>query len=374
MKRWAQILPLCAIVHTFPAVDVEHASTAGTAAAAAQAAEALNAAYAGFDPLDASSPLGVFVHVTGSHCEASSSAPYLTKCSQTDCLNPQNYVSECRVSTVLLNRANGNMGRDWAYQKSMCHVLPQFCNVTVGIWPGADGKFYQTPGMLYYGDVPRNASKCAYAFDGSSDMRPNRGCGCSINKPNCAPNTLGWPCPDGRSACADRDPLNKLRKITGDSAVIRACQCAAMNVTEDANPTWAGASVATVSCLWRGPSFFPGQGEDELRRALRQQHKFVRNASMPWNEVVLDGVVMNDAIAADPAGAIAAFFFPLTPECAAASSSCSDKAYAIRDQYQKQYGVVVPVIGLDVTNGTTPFQAVPQQLPARAVESESASS
>ena len=134
--------------------------------------------------------------------------------------------------------------------------------------------------------LKRNASKCAYAFDGSSDLRPNRGCGCSINKPNCAPGNANWPCPDGRNACWDRDPLAKQRRISGSSAVVRACQCAALNVTEQTNPTWKGASTTTVSCLWRGPRFFPGQGRDELRRALRQQHNFARNASMPWNEVL----------------------------------------------------------------------------------------
>lgn len=320
----------------------------------------LNAAYSGFDPSNDTSPLGVFVHVSGSQTEVSSTEPYITKC-KPNCLF--NYVSECRVSTTLLNRANGYMQNDWAFMKAKCAALPELCNVTVGIWPGTGNSadsFYSTPGLLYAGPVPEKATKCAYAFDASSDMRPNRGCGCSINKPNCAPSNPNWPCPNGHNACTDQDPLSKLHKITASSAVVEACQCAKMGETESTDPTWQGATTATVKCLWQGPQFFHGRGQDELRRALKQQHNFVKIATDPWNEFVLDGEALNAAIAADPAHAVTAIFYPLTSACEKAH--CADAAHAVQENYKKRYGVNLPIVGLDVTNGVTPFQAVPLEM------------
>ena len=82
----------------------------------------------------------------------------------------QHYTSECRISIVLLNKVNGNMQDDWAYKKSMCSHLPQFCNVTIGIWPGVSQPYYSLPGIIYGSELGQHATKCAYAFDGSSDM------------------------------------------------------------------------------------------------------------------------------------------------------------------------------------------------------------
>lgn len=255
------------------------------------------------------------------------------------------------------------MQSDWAFMKAKCAALPDLCNVTIGIWPGTasspyNHSYYSTPGLLYIGAVPRKAAKCAYAFDGSSDMRPNRGCGCSINPQNCAPKNPNWPCPPGH-ACSDRDPLDPRVKINATSAVVTACECARMGVTEDDDPIWraqATSTVETVECLWRGPQYFEGHGKDELRRALKQQHHFTKNATFPWNEVVLDGEALNAAIMAEPSDAIAAVFHPLTSGCEA--HKCADTAFAIRDNYQAQFGVALPVVGLDVTNGDAPFRAI----------------
>lgn len=305
----------------------------------------LNEAYVGFDPNNDTSPLGVFLHVFDGQAEQSSSEPYLTKCKHCSLFE---YSSECRVSSTILNKATGFMQDDWVFKKSMCKVLPQFCNITINIWPGwgpPKGHFYATSGMIYAGTVPESATKCAYAFDSSSDMRPNRGCGCSIYKPDCYPDDPNWPCPYEQypNACRDQDPLSKLNKINASSAVVTACQCARMGVNESMNPRWQGPNSTnpTVKCLWQGPNLFHGTGHNEIRRALRQQLSFVKNASEPHNEVILDGEALNAAIDKEPSSAISAFFYPLTPECEAIN--CSDAAYKVRHNYQVIIIIIITV-------------------------------
>ena len=143
-----------------------------------------------------------------------------------------------------------------------------------------------------------------------------------------------------------------------------------MGINETVDPIWnpATAPSPTVKCLWQAPQFFNGSGENQIRRALKQQLHFVANAIPPHNEVILDGQALNNAIAQDSAHAIAAFFFPVgSPGCEAIK--CSDTAYQVRASYQKKYGVAVPVIGLNLTNGDAPFVVVPPP-PAGGVRSE----
>merc|ERR1712232_341398 len=116
--------------------------------------------------------------------------------------------SGCRMSTTVLNQVNSFLQQDWVYYQSMCKALPEFCNVSVGVWPGRSGNYYETPGLIVWPDIGERVTKCAYAFDGSSDKRPNRGCGCQLSKSNCAPNPH-WPCPDENNACLDTDPLSR---------------------------------------------------------------------------------------------------------------------------------------------------------------------
>jgi len=311
----------------------------------------LNNAYRGFDPEDNNSPLGVFVHGYISNFQ-SDEEPYLTKCDY-NCF--QHYTSECRISIVLLNKVNGNMQDDWAYKKSMCSHLPQFCNVTIGIWPGVSQPYYSLPGIIYGSELGQHATKCAYAFDGSSDMRPNRGCACSIYQPNCAPNP-NWPCPKGWNACTDQDPLNRFHKINANISVLTACQCATMGVTEDVDPRYKGETSETVSCLWQGSQFFEKSGKDQIRRALKQQQHFVKKASFPWNEIVVDGEAMNSFMGKMPSKAITAFYYPLTEGCQ--QTQCDKASYIARDNYKKRFNVDIPVIAIDITDGEYPFKMV----------------
>lgn len=319
------------------------------------AVEMLNAAYSDYDPKNSSSPVGVFLHVF----EATASDPWVAKC---DSLCLFQHTSQCRVSTTILNKMNGFLQDDWKYKQGMCKAIPDFCDVVIGIWPGLyDGKsppaeeYYSTPGIVYFPDVAEQSLKCGYPFDSSSDMRPNRGCGCSVDAANCAPDSPNWPCPNVLNACSDRDPISKGHKITENSTVITACQCASMGLTEDVNPIYKGRG-ETVKCLWKGPQFFDGHGENELRRTLKQQYNFRKLSNLPWNEIVLDGQAMNGKISSNPAHAIAAFFYPLSVGCNA--SQCYKGAYAARDSYAKKFGVQVPVVGLNITNGEVPFQVV----------------
>jgi hypothetical protein len=110
--------------------------------------------------------------------------------------------------------------------------------------------------------------------------------------------------------------------------------------------------------LWLGPQFFNGQGRDELRQALRQQNNFKEKAMFAWNEVVLDGKAHNSLMQDVPSELLTAFWYPKHRHC---RKDCQSLVYKARDRFFQKYGVNLPVLMIDVHNGSAPFLVASNQ-------------
>jgi len=130
-----------------------------------------------------------------------------------------------------------------------------------------------------------------------------------------------------------------------------------MGMTEKDNPIWRGFlgqqyRYGVPKCMWQGPQFFNGTGRNELRQALRQQYNFRKEATLAWNEAVLDGLKFNSQVEQNPAETITAFYYLKHKKC---NEKCRSAIHEQRDAFVKKYGVQVPVIMLDPYNGAAPF-------------------
>merc|ERR1712050_628250 len=224
-------------------------------------------------------------------------------------------------------------------------------------------------GGAIFGAAVQQAMKCFYPFDGATMLRPNRGCGCtSIIKTIC-PRNKNWPCPTTLNTCSDKDPITH-HKIEANSSVLTACQCTEMGITELDNPLWKGVlglqyAPGLPQCMWQGPQFFEGKGNNELRKGLKQQYIFRKSALYPWNEVVLDGEAYNALFAQQAAQTIQAFWYPRSTHC---GRSCKAGVHAARDTFARKHGVHVPIIMVDLWNGTAPFMIAPDELEEHTFE------
>lgn len=192
-------------------------------------------------------------------------------------------------------------------------------------------------------------------------IRPNRGCGCpSIFTTVCPPNK-NWHCPTTLNTCSDKDPTSHFwnpHPINANSSVLTACQCTEMGITEAEDPLWSGIlglqyPMELPKCMWQGPQFFGGNGRNELRQALRQQHNFKKHATFAWSEVILDGQAYNNLFEKRASETIKAFWYPRHPHC---GKACQSAMYKAQADFKEKYGVEVPVIEIDVNNGAAPFR------------------
>jgi len=270
--------------------------------------------------------------------------------------------SNCKVSTSILNAKVSHMQEDWKG-----HDLTKVPGVNVEDWEVMMypvGQKLTTPldrGGAIFAPAALQALKCFYPFDGTTMTRPNRGCGCqSMIIDVCAPNKK-WHCPTTLNTCSDRDPQSPFWKphpINENSSVLSACQCTEMGITENDNPLFYGLYVpGTPKCVWSGPQYFEGKGRNELRQGLRQQYNFRKHALFPWSEAILDGEVYNNLFATKASETIAAFWYPRSKNC---GESCQAGIRATRDLFTKKYGVELPIIVIDITNGTAPFMSAEQ--------------
>jgi hypothetical protein len=79
---------------------------------------------------------------------------------------------------------------------------------------------------------------------------------------------------------------------------------------------------------------------------------------MAWNEIVFDGQAYNELFSKRASETIRAFWYPLAKTC---GKKCKADIYAARDTFVQKYGAEVPVIVIDVNNGSRPFMAADRQ-------------
>lgn len=296
---------------------------------AEEAVDILNALYLGYNHSNTSSPLGVTVRFTQDK--------NLFYCG-TPCYKGH---ADCRVSGSILNH------------EVQIHEAAAGGAVTV-----AGTMSIMTGFVFNQSMVEDEVGKCYYQFDGATDRRYNMGCGCGAPTSNC-----GSP----QSAYQSIDPGTK-KPMTAKSKDIADCHC-----LTGARARPAPASTTEVQCFWKGPAFYPGSSADELRAMLDDR---VRNQvgvetvgpekrvkQEYWNEVVIDGELLQAKLDWDPSAAITAVVWlksgnPLQEDIA--SKKAQQMSENIRDTYSMPKAL--PVIALDVT------QDIRQQGPFKIAE------
>lgn len=233
-------------------------------------------------------------------------SPLDTKCNACD----SHTVSDCRVSAALLNHHISVPGRKMLDRGG-----------TVG-------------GFLYRPEAVAPMVRCSYGMDGATDGRINHGCGCEMASA-CGGNA---DCP---SACENKDPQTG-NEFARNSSMFSRCHCRPGDSLDG-------------HCFWEGPSFYHGEGTDELRSMVKQRHQFMGSAATEWNEVVIDSQAHDESLKRDPAGLIAAFVVPVNAHC---DRACIRDLLAIRDETTEHLNLAepLPVVGLNVDGGDAPFE------------------
>lgn len=258
----------------------------------------LNALFVAWDPNNDTSPVGLMFAV---------GSPLDTRCNACD---DGNHNSDCHVSAAILNNKISIPGRNMLFQQG-----------TVG-------------GFLYRPDAVAPMVKCSYGMDGATAGRANHGCGCEIATASCH----GEGCP---SACDNFDPETG-EEFTRGSRMLTSCHCGPGDPLGE-------------HCYWEGPSFYHGEGNDELRHMVKQRYQFMGSAANEWNEVVIDSQAHDESLRLDAAGLLAAFVVPVGAHC---DRACVRDLLAVHDATTKQLNLAqpLPIVGLNVDGGDAPFE------------------
>merc|ERR550514_1779242 len=85
--------------------------------------------------------------------------------------------------------------------------------------------------------------------------------------------------------------------------------------------------------------------------------KINSSTSTMYNEASMDGDVHEKLLAKDAASVLSAFLIPVNARC---GDTCRKFVYDMRDHVTQKYNLKtpIPVIGLDVTDGNTPFRVL----------------
>jgi hypothetical protein len=143
--------------------------------------------------------------------------------------------------------------------------------------------------------VESTLAKCYYPYDGGTDMRYNRGCGCGMDIQH-------QDCKDRQSAYKSIDPLTN-KPMTAKSKDVKDCGCD--GGARAGNPT----KHTDAQCYWTGPSFFPNatsQLAQMVDHRMKDQEGGGLKETTYWNEVVIDGLVMEAEMKKDPSKVVKA--------------------------------------------------------------------
>lgn len=233
----------------------------------------MNEMYLGYDPADDSSPLGVTIQL---HQD------FVFYCG-VPCYNGN---ADCRVSTAIFNH------RVLISNETNTIVLPTVNAALSGIF------FNQTA-------VETKLAKCSYQFDGATFNRLNGGCGCGAGPMDCD---------DPACAYNNQDPESG-DTATGTSPHVSRCWC------EDPRH-YDATKTNEEQCYWKGPAFYMADGvsQDQTRQMLAQRvansegvddvgggQTRVKNEY--WDEIVLDGNVLQDELTRDAVSTIPAMVY-----------------------------------------------------------------
>lgn len=257
-----------------------------------------NALYADWDPDNETSSLGLLF---------STESPLDTRCNSCD---DGSHKSDCHLSAALLNHHISVPGKRMLFREG-----------TVG-------------GFLYWPEAVAPMVMCSYGMDGATDGRINHGCGCEAQ---IACHGNNW-CP---SACENKDPQTG-HEFLLNSSMFSRCHCRPGDHLGE-------------HCFWKGPSFYNGEGPDELRSMAQQRYQFMDSAQNQWNEVVISSVMHDQSLQQNAAGLIAAFVVPVGAHC---DHACQRDLLALRDSVTERLNLAepLPVVSLNVDGGDAPFE------------------
>lgn len=253
---------------------------------------------------------------------------------------------ESRVGVTI--RGRPRFGSKWFYctQKCYrgqpdCYVAASLLNHRVMIHPGTNFvamPLNYTVGVVFQPSaIQHNLTKCSWQFDGAAFNRLNGGCGCGMPSHTCG--TVGTAfsniCPE------TGEPAN------GDCPSVSRCACDS------------GQTHYPQTCFWKGPAFnssaTPGlphdavqNSPDQLRSMMAQRVRGQNGTTMDgiplrgyWNEVTIDGKILETMLSMNPNLAIAAFVYEQ------GNPQARLWAEEFNNQLEADYGHKVMVVGLD---------------------------
>jgi len=183
--------------------------------------------------------------------------------------------------------------------------------------------------------IKTKLGKCTYAWDGSSMGKVNFGCGCQQGHTG-----KDEDCDAKESPYNNKVPPDFTTTSGADSPNVKGCYC--MTFPESNRP----ANGAGSACFWKGVALDTkaGDSEDETHTMLdwRINHTGGPQGGdrgdpmLAWNEMVLDGERMLEALKMDPAGTIPSMvYFGKSGKKAIAQQMAAD--------FQAKYNLAKPV-------------------------------
>lgn len=271
-------------------------------------AQWMNEMYTGYDPDDATSPLGVTIQM---HQD------FEFYCGEA-CFNGN---ADCRVSASIYNH------RVMVMRESNTIAITTVNSAGSGMF------FNQTA-------IETKLAKCSFQFDGATFNRLNQGCGCGAGGRQ--------DCTDPMCAYNNVDPESN-EQATGSSPHVSRCSC------EDSRH-FDATKTTDEQCYWKGPAFYmpDGTSEDGTRKMLAQRvansdgeevlgGAMVRVKNEFWNEVVIDGNVLLQELQRDAARTIPAMIYQKGSAAARANAEAMAETMALR----YHLAAPVPVIAFD---------------------------
>lgn len=273
-----------------------------------EVADLMNREYNGYTPGDPSSPFGNWIRMStdlsdklGIFCEGA-------------CFQGK---PDCRVTGSVYNRK-------------------QMLDPNTGSPGGWYGSISGSPLTGFYVNstlIKTRLGKCLYAWDGASDNRVNNGCGCGQGTASCN---------DKHSAYYNKVPPEYTETSSGNSSNVAKCSCDSLS--KDQWPKGGDGA----KCFWKGVAFDTASGVDtpdethtmlDWRTANQQGSGNRGPLQLVWNEFILDGHRMLEALRQDPAGTVVATVYSGTP----------GMAQSIAKKFAQVYNLPspLPVIRLD---------------------------
>jgi len=264
----------------------------------------LNLQYMAFDENDPNSVLGVTIRMTDDFSIWCGGACF-------------NGFADCRVSASIYNH----------------RVMTRHGSNDVVVTMGRDS------GIIFnQAAVEATLGKCYYMYDAATFTRVNRGCGCPAHHNGCDQ-------PDSAFASL----------ATGMHPDADECAC------DSQNPRIPTPERTTDQmCFWRGPSFDTNGGhtDNQLRDMVMQRianqegatedvgESHLRYRQEYWNEIVMDGALMQEEIRSDPRSVVTAFVY------VTGHHGGRNKANRMSQQVVEDFGgPPIPVIEIDPVDG-----------------------